>query len=386
MRSLGMKIAASVGLGCVFISVLPAIKQASTSTFSITTAGDNGVHVETKRRKSAPGARKRKRKRVREDIEVLSDENTLDAGGTGPNRNVSCPKLSDIVSCPNASTQDDVLYCRDCISQPIETTYRVTSSASSSIKPPDHHIYIPILAPPFSGSSVLSNILSSSPYVTNMCKDPYRKGRIPWQCESTPTLIREGVITKKTRWDPLATNWTTAYDTYERLRVWKDMDKPIRLDKGPPNIAKSKQLVEYYEANGMDYRFVVMMRHPCRKDWEHPKFPTLRYASYLREILKFVPEEKRFLINYDDLVTRPGVVFRNLLSWFPLLTSLTIDSHELRPSKMNVEAGQRKLRGASNGGSLLSYIQSDKCVLSLRQNSASTPSDEIELWDENIST
>jgi hypothetical protein len=159
------------------------------------------------------------------------------------------------------------------------------------------------------------------------------------------------------------------------------MEKPIRLDKGPPNIAKSKQLVEYYDANGMDYRVVVMMFHPCRKDWKHPKFSTLRYSVYLREILKFVPEEKRFLINYDDLVTRPEVVLRDLLSWFPQLTTLTIDGDELRPRKMNLEAGKRKLRGASNGGSLLSYIQSDKCVLSLHQNSTSTPSDELELWD-----
>ena len=377
-RSLGIKIAAFVGLGCVCTSVLPAIKQAKgleqASTLSIDTnrfagsdvhVGDG--HVETKRWKRNS---------------VLSDENALGVGGHGPRGNVSCPKLLDIVSCPSASTQDDVLYCRDCISHPIEATYRVTSSELSAIKPPDHKIYMPILVPPFFGSSVLANILSSSPFVTNMCKDPYSKGRIPWQCESTPTLVQEGILTKKTRWDPLAMNWTAAYDTYERLRVWKDMEKPIRLDKGPPNIAKSKQLMEYYDANGMDYRVVVMIFHPCRRDWGHPKFPTLRYSVYLREILKFVPEEKRFLINYDDLVTRPGVVLRDLLSWFPLLTSLTIDSDELRPKKMNLEAGKRKLRGAhAHGGSLLSYIQSDKCVLSLHQNSTSTPSDEIELWD-----
>ena len=376
-RSLGIKIAAFVGLGCVCTSVLPAIKQAkgleqasalstTTNRFAGSDVGDG--HVETKRRKRGP---------------AQSDENILDVGGHGPHGNVSCPKLLDIVSCPSASTQDDVLYCRDCISHPIEATYRVTSSHSSTIKPPDHTIYMPILVPPFFGSSVLANILSSSPYVTNMCKDPYSKGRIPWQCESTPTLVREGILTKKTRWDPLAMNWTAAYDTYERLRVWKDMEKPIRLDKGPPNIAKSKQLMEYYDANGMDYRVVVMIFHPCRKDWEHQNFPTLRYSVYLREILKFVPEEKRFLINYDDLVTRPGVVLRDLLSWFPQLTSLAIDGDELRPREMNlhVEAGQRKLRGASNGGSLLSYIQSDNCVLSLHQNSTSTPSDELELWD-----
>ena len=381
MRSMGVKIAVFVGTGCIFISVLPAIKQAS--QFSVTTnrfAGNDGQkirHVETKKRnrKRARGGAIQ-RGRVRDDAEdSLGNEKVP----------LSCPKISDIVACADASSQDDALYCKDCTSQPLETVYRVNSSASDSAsieRKPDHKIYMPILTPPFFGSSVLSNILSSSPHVTNMCKDPYHKGRIPWQCESTPTLVQEGVLSKKTRWDPLATNWTAAYETYERLKVWTDMDKPIRLDKAPPNIAKSKQLVDYYEAHGMEYRFVVMMRHPCRKDWQHPKFPTLRYSTYLREILDAVPEDNRFLINYDDLVTRPGEVLRDLLKWFPLLKSLAIDSHELRPSDLNVEIGQRRLRGAKKGGSLLSYIHSDKCLLSLRKDSASTPSEEIELWNE----
>jgi hypothetical protein len=371
MRSIGIKVAAFVGIGCVAISVLPAVKQASTFR------DDGHGSIETKKR-----IRERARGEARAGAGVRED------AGNSPDKTASlfCPKLSEIISCPDAPSQDDAIYCRDCISQPLETTYRVPSSASASIERPDHKIYMPVLTPPFFGSSVLSNILSTSPYVTNMCKDPYLKGRIPWQCESTPTLVREGVLTKKTRWDPLTTNWTAAYETYDRLRVWTDMDKPIRLDKAPPNIAKSKKLVEFYESNGMDYRFVVMMRHPCRKDWQHPKFPTLRYSSYLREVLDSVPEEKRFLINYDDLVTRPGEVLRDLLKWFPLLKSLSldIDRHELIPSKMNPDVRQRKLRGAAEGGSLLSYIQTDKCLLYLRQDSASTPSDEIGLWNQNF--
>lgn len=378
---MGVKIAAFVGTGCICISVLPAIKQAS--TFSVTTSrfsgneGQSDKHVETKKgnRKRARG-KAIQRKRMRADVEDSSDSKNMP---------LSCPKISDIVACPDASSQDDAIYCRDCISQPLETVYRSNSSSSDSgsiEQQPDYKIYMPILTPPFFGSSVLSSILSSSPHVTNMCKDPYHKGRIPWQCESTPTLVQEGVLRKKTRWDPLATNWTAAYETYERLKVWTDMDKPIRLDKAPPNIAKSKQLVDYYEAHGMEYRFVVMMRHPCRKDWQHPKFPTLRYSTYLREILDAVPEDRRFLINYDDLVTRPGEVLRDLLKWYPLLQSLVIDSHELRPSELSAEIGQRRLRGAKKGGSLLSYIHSDKCLLSLRKNSASTPSDEIELWND----
>ena len=363
-----IKTAALLCIGLTVIALLPACKQSLfTSSSQFHRSDKKGVDVRSK------------------VGHVLVSE------VHSPETHDVCPRLSEVVHCPsNPDANAQSLYCRDCIDEPLLNTYRINKTVAQSVEQPEHKIYMPILTPPFFGSSVLSNILSSSPSVTNMCKDPYKTGRIPWQCESTPTLIHEGIVKKKTRWDPMATNWSEAYKVYERLRVWRDMNAPIRLDKAPPNIAKAKQLVEYFESHGLDYRFIVMMRHPCRKDWKHPHRETERYSKYLRDVVEYVPAERRFMINYDDLVTRPGTVLRSLLDWLPLLSSLSINSNEFKPKRKNKVSrregtnGTRRLRGAKDGGRLRLYVESDECRLALRSDSNTTPSGEIVLWNKHF--
>ena len=63
----------------------------------------------------------------------------------------------------------------------------------------------------------------------------------------------------------------------------------------------------YFEEDGLDYRFVVMARHPCLygsaaedahgDGWE--RFP--EFVGYLNETLQNVLEEKRFTLAYVDL-------------------------------------------------------------------------------------
>ena len=52
-------------------------------------------------------------------------------------------------------------------------------------------------------------------------------------------------------------------------------------------------------------------------------------ASFLREITRVVPAERRFTVPYTDLVTRPDKVATDLLAWLPELTSLDIDKSYL---------------------------------------------------------
>mmetsp|Transcript_25313 Transcript_25313/g.55298 ORF Transcript_25313/g.55298 Transcript_25313/m.55298 type:complete len:405 (-) Transcript_25313:30-1244(-) len=380
VRTWPIKTAALLCIVLTVIALLPATKQSLFSSGSqLHPSDEKGVKVRSK------------------------VDHFLVSEGDSPETHDVCPRLSEVVYCPsNPDANAQRLYCRDCIDEPLQDTYRINATVAQSVDQPEHKIYMPILTPPFFGSSVLSNVLSSSPSVTNMCKDPYHRGRIPWQCESTPMLVNEGIIKKKARWDPMATNWSEAYGAYERLRVWSDMNAPIRLDKAPPNIAKAKQLVEYFESQGLDYRFVVMMRHPCRKDWKHPDHETERYSNYLWDVVDYVPAERRFMINYDDLVTRPGAVVRSLLDWLPLLSSLSINSNELKPKQPNLlrqwqgtikpkrpnelrrregTNATRRLQGAKDGGRLRSYVESDKCRLALRSDSNTTPAGEIVLWN-----
>ena len=340
----------------------------------------------------------------------MIDNNSATALANDSNGNVGdklgvCPPLEDIVHCRkrgkinsnnrSVATSGTALQCRDCLDELLQNTYayNATTQPSQSNFPEGHKIYMPIITPPFFGSSILSNILTSSPFVTNMCK--YSS----WQCESTNILVNAGIISKKMRWDPMETNITKVYETFEEKQVWDNMSAPIRLDKSPPNIAKAKNLMEFFDANGMDYRFIVMMRHPCRKDWKHPQHATHRYSKYLEDIIKHIPEDRRFFVNYDDLITRPGKVLQGLLAWFPLLSSLRIDSSELRSNKKrgrkyvkkklaSNHLSARRLMGVKEGGSLKAFIYSDKCKLMMRSDIGSVDPkvllNEVMLWEEHF--
>jgi len=100
------------------------------------------------------------------------------------------------------------------------------------------------------------------------------------------------------------------------------------MDKSPPNLAKSKSLVEFFEKNKMDYRFVAMARHPCMYGrMTDASFSLL--MSYMRDLLANVAEDKIFKISYNDFVSRPDKVASRLLDWLPELVSLDINSSHL---------------------------------------------------------
>mmetsp|Transcript_8362 Transcript_8362/g.9588 ORF Transcript_8362/g.9588 Transcript_8362/m.9588 type:complete len:424 (+) Transcript_8362:320-1591(+) len=302
--------------------------------------------------------------------DILEQENTVIARNSFPFLSfqtpvqAECPRnIKDLIVCPNVKDRKGaIISCSDCILN--------ESSLSSTFYAPEKEetgqgdsLYLPLLVPPDFGSSVLSEILGSSPSVSTMCKKSNSKDgkRVPWQCESTWLLINNGIFSFNDRWNPHATNWTDVYRLYDKVKPWENGDAPILLDKSPPNIAKAQDLVEFYTRKNLNYRFIIMWRHPCRKDWNKKKKHG-DYALHLRNILEYIPKEKRFLINYDDLITRPARVIEALLGWLPELRSLSLEQQTLNGDHSS-EVHERSLKGAH--GTLSSYILSKKCSLSL---------------------
>jgi len=296
----------------------------------------------------------------------------------------TCPKrVTEVITCPNGRTEQEgnlqYVRCIDCVKglSSLNKTYYASKEEKRNTKP----IYMPILVPPFFGSSILSQILASSPSVSSMCKkENSRKGnKVPWQCESTWLLIRERVFAKGHRWLPEYTNWTTVYKIYKEIQPWSNPGAPILMDKAPPNIAKSKGLIEFYEKNDMDYRIIVMWRHPCRKEWIQNR--KRNYTKYLEEILEYVPSSKRFLINYDDLISRPCAVVKALLNFFPTLYSLSLNEEALTSEKEDdVDSdsdNRRVLKGAH--GTLATFIPSDECKISLTDETKVDPA-AMKVW------
>ena len=251
------------------------------------------------------------------------------AAAAGPGEMRDCPPLPELVPCLSGHTNMADAYsspCSACYPKalrtwPNGTIFRATKTPARRTKP----IYLIIAVPAFQGSSGLEGLFSSSPSVSTMC------AKSVWQCEATATLMREGVFTRSSRYLPSATNWTKVYNVYnsrELGSIWNDPTRPILMDKSPPNLAKSKSLVEFFEKNKMDYRFVAMARHPCMYGrMTDASFSLL--MSYMRDLLANVAEDKIFKISYNDFVSRPDKVASRLLDWLPELVSLDINSSHL---------------------------------------------------------
>ena len=255
----------------------------------------------------------------------------------------TCPSLAELVPCVGDAAPDDTAPCSVCMPDDVPTTFyadqetpppaKKWSSALELLDPlaaltsrrrserlPKKPIYLIVAVPPFSGSSGLEGMLSTSPTISTMC------AKSIWQCEATSFLLDKNIFERTDRWKP-DSNWTHIYEAYYKMipgTVWDDPHKPILMDKSPPNIAKSKGMVEFFESRGMDYRFIVMARHPCMYNaMSATTFSTM--AAYLREIASVVPAERRFMLSYVDFVTRPDLVAQDLLAWLPELGALSID-------------------------------------------------------------
>lgn len=205
-----------------------------------------------------------------------------DSLATSSSRVRTCPSLQELVPCVGTAAPNDNASCTVCLPDHLPTTYyadqdalftanlrRRLNTAAGALKRNETNataeggagilkrpIYLIVAVPPFSGSSGLEGLLSTSPAASTMCSKSI------WQCEATSFLLQQKLFDYKERWDPDATNWTRVYEVYYKEvpgTVWDDPHKTILIDKSPPNLAKSKKMVEFFEERGMDYRFVVRL-------------------------------------------------------------------------------------------------------------------------------
>lgn len=155
-----------------------------------------------------------------------------------------------------------------------ETYVSLSSMGISNLPEKSTTIYLPVIVPPFFGSSALEYLLDTSPQTSTMCH------LRTWQCESSWYLIHKKILTKATLWEASETNWSRVYAQYHRDQVWDNPNASILMDKAPPNIVKVQELVDCYESNGFSYKMIIMWRSPCRHDWIEP--------GYHSEIILFV--------------------------------------------------------------------------------------------------
>ena len=222
---------------------------------------------------------------------------------------------------------------------------------SNSAMPP---LYVSIIAAPYTGSSALSGLLSTSPLVDCLSKSK------TWQNEGTWLLTRvpvvDGGIPEKRRWDPqFPRDWNKAYEVYHQF--WNKTNATILVDKSPPNLAKCRQLLQFYStlANNARGVFIILIRIPCSIKW---------YEGGRRERIEMfescvgeIPVSKRLIVWYEDLILHTEKTVKLIEDFLSRHAEYSV---HLNASKGSGTRGDRGL-------SISQYKQSQTCKLGFLQ-------------------
>ena len=168
--------------------------------------------------------------------------------------------------------------------------------------------YLFLLCPPYSGSTLLWKLVSTSANVSSLplegqflpeLKDTMRAS--PWKAEATLP------------WDEIKRVWET----------YRDNSKPLLLEKSPPNMIRTDQILQHFEP----VRFIVMVRNPYAQAeglMRHNNWTAKRAANFATMCLRTQLANARKLddalvMTYESLVQDPARTCSNLASFAPEL-------------------------------------------------------------------
>ncbi|WP_019038861.1 sulfotransferase [Psychroflexus tropicus] len=183
------------------------------------------------------------------------------------------------------------------------------------------HQFLFILSPPFCGSTLLNEIISSSKIVSVNNKFGTREG------QKLPT-VRNIMFDGINRWDESLTfDWD--YIKKEWIKYW-DLSKPILLEKSPPNIKYAKILEEKFENS----HFIIFYRNPyahCESLMRRSKMGVKDAAEFSIKCLKYqkrniIGLKQKTIISYEELTNETNKIKNRIDNIYPK-TNLDVEIH-----------------------------------------------------------
>ena len=177
------------------------------------------------------------------------------------------------------------------------------------------HKYLFILCPPSSGSTLLWQILRTSPHV----------GVLPAEGQA----LAKGILFNEQRWNPeMPVQWAKVKDKWEA--AW-DLTKPVLLEKSPPHLVRAGQLDENFPGS----YFLIMVRNPyafcegIKRRWRKE----LSYADIARLWIDWAGWQasnrnrlrNALTFTYEELTSDPWGQCRRLIEFVPELRELHPD-------------------------------------------------------------
>jgi hypothetical protein len=183
------------------------------------------------------------------------------------------------------------------------------------------NIFLFILCPPFSGSTLLHEVLSTSASVSPNNTLGTREGQqLPKVREMMWDKEDHYNLEEKYDWDLIKNEW---------LKYW-DVTKPILLEKSPPHIARIQEIKKYFEP----VYFICMVRNPyaqCESiikrngagyDLEEAARFVIRCLYFQKDNIEKL--DNILFFNYEELTDYPVRVSQKLKSFLPLLSDVNI--------------------------------------------------------------
>jgi len=217
-----------------------------------------------------------------------------------------------------------------------------------------------VLCPPFSGSTVLWRLLTTSPNVSTLPDEgqflpsvaPLMRGD-PWNPD------------KQVRWGEVRVEWE---------KVW-DRTKPVLLEKSPPNIVRAFEIEQHFQPSA----FISMIRNPyafC--EGHHRRLGSsmrnaaeqwVDHAGYQKKNVDGL--ERVFHFTYESFTNDPESICRGIKQFLPALEDLdagssfkakAVDGHRPRHIQ-NLNEGKINLLAASEIRCINEVLQAHEALL-----------------------
>ena len=179
--------------------------------------------------------------------------------------------------------------------------------------------YLFILSPPFCGSTLLTEIISTSKNVSCNNNIGLREG------QHLPKA--HNLLFTEDRWDPnKKIDWNRIKKIWDKY--W-DKSKSILLEKSPPNICRANNIDIVFSNS----KYICLIRNPYAQIQSNIRRyntdvveATEKYISYLKFQRNNIETlENTLVISYEELADNPLKTKEKISSFLPLLEDINID-------------------------------------------------------------
>jgi hypothetical protein len=188
-------------------------------------------------------------------------------------------------------------------------------------QPKTEHIFLFILSPPYNGSTLLHELISTSAKVSFNNSFGTREGQ-------TLPHVREIMFDHQYRWDQ-----SVKFDWHRIKREWMkywDLRCPVLIEKSPPNMLRAKEIEKVFEPS----YFIIFHRNPyayCESAIRRERQQPQTAAQFAIDCLKTQKENVNALshtlsLSYEQITSDTAMAIDSIRKFIPQLNDIEIKS------------------------------------------------------------